>query len=74
LSGNGVSYCGSNISTVVFIFVNFKNDFAHEEMLFCSVIPSKSGRIITHLDEPYRHHSRQRTRARARERDARKRR
>jgi hypothetical protein len=43
LRGNGVSYCGGHISTVAFVFVNFKNDFAHDGMLFCSFISAGLG-------------------------------
>jgi hypothetical protein len=37
-----VSRRSGNISAISFILLNFKNDFAHNETLFCPVIPSKS--------------------------------
>ncbi len=42
LRGDGVSHRGGNISAIGFILLNFKNDFAHNQTLFCRVIPSKS--------------------------------
>src|SRR5208282_1546664 len=41
LRGNRVSQRGGNVTAVHFIFLNFKNDFAHHEMLLRSAIICK---------------------------------
>jgi len=45
LRGNRVSQSGGNITAVRFIFLNFKNDFAHRKTLFRPAMSRKPGTV-----------------------------